>query len=160
MTFNEPEYLKLIFLLADTQQWLNNISKQAIAQLPISEKKNLFRKSYYLTIETLTHIIERHYYKIPRHPDAGKFHIPLPDILHHIREAYAVQPIPVAGCNNLQRIVQTEQPVGFDKNGQQANHITILTDTGGKIITAFPGLLESSKTHAGNTILFSPDSLS
>lgn len=139
LNFNEPEWLKLLFLLADTQTWLDDMAKEAFGRLPIPDKKRFLRKTYYLTISALAHIVERHYYKIPRYPNAGKFHIPLIEILHHIREAYSLPVTPVTGCLNFQRVLQTEQTIGFDKNGQPTNIITILTDAGGKIITAFPG---------------------
>ena len=137
--FNEPEWLKLLFLLADTQQWLDDMNKELFIQLPLPDKKRFQRKTYWLTPSALTHIIERHYYKIPRHPNTGKFHIPLIEILHHIREAFHLPATPVTGCGNFQRILQTEHSIGFDKYGQPTNIITILTDAGGKIITAFPG---------------------
>jgi hypothetical protein len=88
----------------------------------------------------LAHIIERHYYKINRYPHAGKFHISVIEILHDIRKAYILPVVPVPGCQNFQRIMQTQQSIGYDKNGQPASIITILTDAGGKIITAYPGL--------------------
>jgi hypothetical protein len=68
----------------------------AIMQLPMSNKKRLFRKTHYITISSLAHILERHYYKIPRHPDCGKFTIPIPDILSHLRDISieAGMPIP------------------------------------------------------------------
>ncbi|MFC0772557.1 hypothetical protein ACFEL9_06425 [Terrimonas sp. R1] len=44
---------------------------------------------------------------------------------------------------NFRRVITTEQPIGFDKAGQPTTTITILTDGGGKIITAFPGTLNT-----------------
>jgi hypothetical protein len=138
--FNEPEWLKLLFLLADTQAWLDDISREMFMHLPLENKKKFLRKNYYLSIPALAHILERHYYKIPRYLNTGKFHIPLTEILHHIREAQALHVTPANGSLNFQRIITTKQPIGFDKNGQPTNTIIILTDAGGKIITVFPGL--------------------
>jgi hypothetical protein len=103
--FNEEAWLKLIFLLSDTQDWLNEMVSGAVMQVPMNNKKRLFRKTYYITISSLAHILERHYYKIPRHPDSGKFTIPIPEILSHLRDISSV-----------------------------------LTDSGGRITTAFPGI--------------------
>ncbi|MFC0774282.1 hypothetical protein [Terrimonas alba] len=139
--FNEAEWLKLIFLMADTQVWVDDMVKEILRQLPLPDKKKLLRKNYYLCITSLAHILERHYYKIPRYPHTGKFHIPVAEILHHIREAHSLPVTPVNGSSNFQRVIRTEQPIGFDKNGQPASLITILTDAGGKIITAFPGTI-------------------
>ena len=135
--FSEQEWLKLLFLLSDTQEWLNDLNKALLNQLPIS-KKRFISKNYYLTVPVATHILERHYVKINRYPHAGKFNIPVIDILTYIRDAHDVTPVPIGG-SNLQRIVEAPDPVGHDKNGRETNIITIVTDAGGKIITAFPG---------------------
>lgn len=142
-TFNEPEWIKLLFLLADTQQWVNNLCQQTFHALPLEKKEKLQRKTYHLGPTALAHIIERHYYKIPRHPGTGKFNIALPVILQHIREAGSIEPIPVAGSLHLQRLYKAAEPVGFDKNGEPTAAITIITDAGGAIITAFPGTLQN-----------------
>lgn len=138
--FNEAEWLKLIFLLADTQEWIEDMSMEAFRHIPVENKKKFIRKSYYLSVKTLAHIIERHYYKIPRYPHAGKFHITVCEILQHIRDAYKTPASSAPGCLNFQRTLQTPHAIGFDKNGQPAYCITILTDAGGRIITAFPGV--------------------
>lgn len=143
MPFNEPQFLKLIFSLADTQQWLDGIIKETLSQLPEIKSRKLMQQDYYLSITALAHILERHYYKIPRHPAAGKFHMEIVEILHCIREAKSIPPIPVAGCNNRQRIIHTAQPVGFDQNGQSTSTVTIITNQAGNIITAFPGTLHA-----------------
>ena len=140
MNFNEPEWLKLIFLLSDTQVWVDDMVKETLRQLPLPGKKKFLCKNYYLCVTALAHILERHYYKVPRYPYTGKFHIPVIEILHHLREAHSLPVTPISGCLNFQRTIKTEQPIGFDKHGQPTNLITILTDGGGKIITAFPGL--------------------
>jgi len=139
--FNEAQWLKLVFLLADTQQWINDMARDAFLQLPVTDKKKCFRKNYYLTAEAMAHIIERHYYKINRHPQTGKFHIPVTEIVQLIRDAAELPVSPVPGSLHLQRSLQVDPVIGYDKDGNPANNITIITDTGGKIISAFPGSL-------------------
>jgi hypothetical protein len=139
--FNEQEWLRLLYLLADTQTWIDDMAKECFRQLPVADKKKFLRKTYYLTAPALVHILERHYYKINRYPHAGKFHIPVIEILHYIREAYSAPPSPVCGSLNFQRTIHAESSIGHDKNGNATNAITILTDAGGKIITAYPGPL-------------------
>ena len=136
LPFPESEWLKLLFLLAESEQMLNDLHKQLFDQLPVS-KKRFIRKRYYLTVAVLAHIMERHYYKIERYPGASKFHIPVADILNHIRQGYALTPVPAG--DNFQRTIEAESPVGYDRSGNETNVVTILTDGGGKIITAFPG---------------------
>lgn len=101
--FNESEWIRLIFLLADTQQWLGQLCRNAICQLPLENKKAFFRRSCYCSVTALADILERHYYKIPRHPEAGKFHIPVTVILHLIREASRLPASPVPGSCHFQR---------------------------------------------------------
>lgn len=152
--FNESEWLKLIFLLADTQSWMNDLAKEAFRQLPVPNKKKFLQKNYYLSITALAHILERHYYKIPRYPHTGKFHISVSEILHYIREGHSVAASPVNGCLNFQRLIKAQQPIGFDNNGQPTDYITILTDSGGKIITAFPGLCLQARKTPNDQIVF------
>ena len=137
-TFNESEWIKLIFLLSDTEQWVDDLCRKAFAELPV-DKKKLFKKDYYLTASSLAHILERHYYKINRHPQTGKFNIPVIDILEHIRSAYAATPTLMYGSCNFCRVFDTGEAIGFDKNGQPETCITVITDRGGRIVTAFPG---------------------
>jgi hypothetical protein len=139
INFNEAQWLKLVFLLADTQQWINDMARDAFLQLPVTDKKKCFRKNYYLTAEAMAHILERHYYKINRHPQTGKFHIPVTDIVQLVRDAAELPTSPVPGNLNFQRTLQTANTIGNDKDGNATNTVTIITDAGGKIITAFPG---------------------
>ena len=138
--FNEDEWLKLIFLLSDTQDWLNEMVSGAVMQVPMNNKKRLFRKTYYITISSLAHILERHYYKIPRHPDSGKFTIPIPEILSHLRDIASEPGTPIPGSLDMQRMVNVNKTVGFDRNGLPTTYISVLTDSGGRITTAFPGI--------------------
>jgi hypothetical protein len=136
-TFNEAEWIKLVFLLADTQAWVDDLARSCFVQLPL-DKKKLFKKDYYLTAATMAHIIERHYYKVNRHPQTGKFHIPLLEILEYMRSAYAIDPVPVNGSCNCCRVLDTGTGIGLDKEGSPAPCIAVITDKGGRIDTAFP----------------------
>lgn len=142
-SFNEGEWLKLLFLISDTQDWLNNLAYGAMLQIPIRDRRQLFRKTYYLSATALTHIVERHYYKIMRYPATSKFTIPLTEILSHLREACNAPIIPVPGSMNFQRTIDTGNIIGFDRDNLPSSFITIVTDGGGRIATAFPGSFKS-----------------
>jgi hypothetical protein len=137
--FNEQDWLKLLFLLNDTQNWLDEMCREAIYQLPVNEKRKFRRKSYYLTIPAIAHILEKHYNKIPRYPQAAKFTLTVVEILNYIRDAYSLPVTTVPGTLNYQRIVDAGQHIGYDRSGLSVQIRTIITDAGGKIITAFPG---------------------
>ena len=138
--FNEDQWLKILFLLADTHEWINDMSRDIFMQLPITEKIQCFRKTYYLTAPAMAHIIQRHYFKINCHPQVGKFHIPVIEIVQLIRDAAQLPTTQVAGSSNFQRSMHTAEIIGYDKDGIPTKIITIITDTGGRIITAFPGI--------------------
>jgi len=138
--FNEEAWVKLIFLLSDTQDWLNELANGAVMQVPIKNKKRFLRKTYYLTVSSLAHILERHFYKIPRHPETSKFTIPVPEILSYLRDISAEPGIPIAGSLDLRRVVNVGKVIGFDRDQLPTTYISVLTDSGGRITTAFPGI--------------------
>ena len=141
--YNEASYIKLLFLLSDTHAWLKDMENGLLQQLPLEgSRKNLFRKSYFLTVTAMAHIVERHYHKIQRHPGTGKFTIELPDILHWIREAKTAEPGLIQTTHNFHRWLDTQQTIGFDKHGVSTTIITVITTADGMIKTAFPGRME------------------
>ncbi|MCF3110990.1 hypothetical protein LL912_19545 [Niabella sp. CC-SYL272] len=140
--FNEAQWLQVLFLLADTQCWLQQSQEQLIWQLPVKNRKKLLRKNWYLSAKALAHILERHYYKVPRHPLASKFTLSIPAIAAAIRDAYQQPPAPVPDSELLQRVWDTGAPVGYDTTGRVVNILTVITDAAGEIITAFPGIID------------------
>lgn len=135
---NELEFIKLLFLLSDTQQWLTQMSHDLFTQMPNTSR--LKQKTYYLSVTAFAHIIERHYYRIERHPGTGKFSIPIHDIIHHIREAKEEQSHPLPGTLNSYRTKNTGTIIGHERTGTPTSIITVITCPAGTIITAFPGL--------------------
>jgi hypothetical protein len=115
------------------------MEKDVLYQLPLPDKCKLFRKTYYLSASALAHILERHYFKISRHPACGKFTIDIPAIVHWIKETFFSEPLPIQGSLNFRRSIDTNTLIGFDKEGQQTTFITVITEPGGAVKTAFPG---------------------
>ena len=139
--FNETQWLQALFLLADTQSWLQQMQEGLIWQLPVKHRKKLLRKGSYLSSKALAHILERHYYKVPRHPLTGKFTIPIPQIVACIRDACRQPPRPVPRSRNQQRVWDAGTPVGYDPAGNSVTTVTVIASTSGEIITAFPGAM-------------------
>jgi hypothetical protein len=137
--FNEYEWLKMLFMLSDMQTWLSEMEKDLFMRQPSVKKKKLFQKTYYLTASSFAHIIERHYYKIPRHIGAAKFTITLPEILDWLRTAFQETAFRPPGSSNYIRELDAGSDIGFDRSGNNTSILTVITDAGGKIITAFPG---------------------
>src|SRR5258706_9172754 len=125
---NEDQWLNILFLISDTQTWLNELQARLIYQLPVKNKKKLLQRSHYLTAPALAHILERHYFKIPRYPNAGKFIIPIADIVRCIRDTVDQPAVPVPNSGNLQRISDTGQHIGFDQYGRDTKIITLGSD--------------------------------
>lgn len=135
---NESELLRMLMLLADTQAWLNEMGLQHMHQLHPQGIKLLQGKQYRLSISALAHIVERHYYKTMRHPGTGKFDISLVAIVDHLKEAATAEPVPVKGSTNMKRCLYLNDPIGFNKQGEPAYSMVIVTDVTGSIITAYP----------------------
>lgn len=136
---NEAEWTKMIFLLADMQEWMDTLFRSAISELEIKERKKLFRNQYHITPVSLAHILERHYYKIARFPGCGKFTISVPEILHWIKEGSRVQPTEMKGSVNTIRTLDTLAMIGHDRHTAPTTILTIITDNCGTVKTAFPG---------------------
>lgn len=137
--FDEEQWLKLIFLLGDTSKWIDEQQRLLLQFAPVEGSKKLHRKTFYLTAAAFAHIIERHYHKIQRHPCTAKFIIPVIDILACLRDSSSLPIEIVKGSINLQRILDTNRIIGYDRSGQNTSVVTVITDPGGRIITAFPG---------------------
>lgn len=152
MCFHESEWLRMLFLLSDTQAWLDDMAKTALMQLPVPDKRKFLRKTYYLSLPVLAHILERHYYRINRYPQAGKFTIPVTEILAFIREAHSLPATQLQGCLSFQRVMDAGKIIGFDQDGLPVRVLTILTDAAGRIITAFPGLRPQYDVKEGITM--------
>ena len=137
--FNEAEWLRLLFLLNDTHEWVQDMERNILYQLPLDNKCKLFRKTYYLSVTALAHLLEKHYYKISRHPGCSKFTITIPEIVHYIREAFHADTSPACSSLNFQRSMDTGTVIGFTKDGTETTFITVITDPGGGVVTAYPG---------------------
>jgi hypothetical protein len=139
--YQESQWIRILFLLSDTSAWLAAQQKDLFKQLQLPGAKQLFRNNYYLSAPAFAHIVERHYHQMVRHPLAAKFTIPIPDILHWIKEAATqnVQLLPTTG--NYYRSLNTQTNIGYDCNGAPATVITVITTPAGLIQTAFPGII-------------------
>lgn len=137
--FDEEQWLKLVFFLADTSKWIDEQQRLLFQLVPVDGSKKLHRKTFYLSAAAFAHIIERHYYKIQRHPCTAKFTIPIMDILACLRDSSFQSTEVVKGTINLQRVLDTDRIIGYDRSGQNTSVVTVITDPGGRIITAFPG---------------------
>jgi hypothetical protein len=138
-TFNEAEWLKILFLLSDTDVWLHGMEKRLLYTVPFKGKSKLLKTDFYITASSLAHILERHYYKIARHPEASKFTVSVAEILELIRQAKVCPVIPIPGRNRFYRIMDAEKVIGIDTNGSNTATLAVVTDAGGHIITAYPG---------------------
>lgn len=136
--FNEEQWLPVLFLLADTQTWLQQLQEGLIHQLPVKNHKKLLRKSWYLSVKALAHILERHYHKVARHPLAGKFTIPIPAIVAAIKDVYQQPAQQLGQSGHWQRVRDMGCTIGYNSRGQPVSTITVITDAAGEIITAFP----------------------
>jgi len=139
---NEPELIRLLFTLADIEQWLSDLTSATLSHVPNLGKKKLQKHDYYLSITALAHILERHYHKIQRHPGAGKFCIPVSSILVYIKQAKDCPQHKAPNHSGSYRILLCDTIIGFDQQGNNTSHLTVITDAKGNILTAFPEKFE------------------
>lgn len=145
-SLNESELIRLLYTLADIQQWISDLSSAALSHIPHMGKKKLQKLDYYLSVSALVHILERHYYKIQRHPGAGKFCIAIESILQYIRQAKECQQHKAPNHSGSYRILECDTIIGYDQQGHNTTYLTVFTDVKGNILTAFPGKFEPTKT--------------
>ena len=139
--FNEAQWLRILFLIADTEQWLQQLHKDIFYQLPLKQHKKLLRNNWYLSASVLAHILERHYAPMARHPGAGKFTISVELIVFIIKEAFAAEAKPVPQSCYYQRVWDAGSIVGYNVAGSATQVVTVIADAAGRIITAFPGVI-------------------
>ena len=125
---------------SDTIAWIQEMEKNILYQLPVADKSKLLRKTYYLSATSLVHLLEKHYYKIARHPGCGKFTIHIANIVYWIKEAGCIEPQSITGSLNFKRCMDTGTVIGYTREGESTTFITVITEAGGTIKTAFPGL--------------------
>lgn len=147
--FDEEEWIRLLFLVSDLQEWLEDLEKRLFCVVPVNGKKNLFRKDFYLTAKSFAHIIERHYHKIARHPEAGKFTIPVPHILDLLKQTRAIPTTPIPGRDGLERVIDTARIIGYDRAGKNTSLMTLISHPKGRLETAFPGVMERKNGNIG-----------
>lgn len=143
--YSEPELIRLLYALADIQQWISELSSAALSQVPHMGKKKLQKIDYYLSVSALVHILERHYHKIQRHPGAGKFCISISSILDYIGQAKDCTQQKAINHSGSYRILLCDTIIGFDQEGRSTSWLTVFTDIKGNITTAFPGKFEPNE---------------
>lgn len=136
-TFREEEFIAHINNLYRLQNEINKLSKRAMWLIPGDRQTRFFPSTYYLTAVALSHILDRHYFKVPRYPDKSKFTIPVPEIVRYIRMAFLVPDEPISGLQR-HRIMPTGVTIGRSHDGRPCQHIAVISDVYGYIRTAYP----------------------
>lgn len=135
--FCEDEFITLINTLHRSRKELDSLSRRIMWMIPGDRKTRFFPSSYFLTAIALSHILDRHFYKVPRYPEKSKFTIPIPEIVRLIRLAYLQPAEPMVGhCR--QRILPAGMVIGRNHDGRPCRHIKVVSDLYGFIRTAYP----------------------
>lgn len=135
--FQEEEFIAHINNLYRIQKEIGKLSKRAMWLIPGDRQNRFFPSTYYLTAVALSHILDRHFYKVPRYPDKSKFTIPVQEIVRYIRLAFLVPDEPIIGMRR-QRIMETGVNIGRSHDGQLCQRIAVISDVYGYIRTAYP----------------------
>lgn len=101
------------------------------------KKARYFPSSYYLSAYGLSHILDRHYFKIDRYPAKAKFTVSVPEIVKFIRMGSTLPSEGIIGKSE-RRILHAGRIIGVSASGIPCKNITIITDAYGNIRTAYP----------------------
>lgn len=101
------------------------------------KKTRYFPSSYYLSAYGLSHILDRHYYKIDRYQAKAKFTVSVPEIVKIIRAGSSLPAEEITGKSE-RRILHVGRIIGVSATGMPCKNITIITDAYGNIRTAYP----------------------
>jgi hypothetical protein len=66
--------------------------------------------------------------------------IDIANIVYWIKEAFHTEPQSISGSLNFKRCMDAGTVIGYNREGEPTTFITVITDAGGTIKTAFPGL--------------------
>jgi hypothetical protein len=83
-----------------------------------------------------------YYHKIARHPEAGKFTMPVPDLLTLLKQSRHLPTTPIPGRDGIYREVDVGKIIGYDRAGKNTSFVTLISHPQGRIETAFPGIIE------------------
>jgi hypothetical protein len=62
------------------------------------------------------------------------------DVVRLVKAAEATSPVKQLFGKNIERVVDAGRPIGMDRaTGQLTNIYTVITDSAGELVTAFPG---------------------
>jgi hypothetical protein len=135
--FSEDDFISVLNNTHRIRQQIDGLSKRLMWLIAEDKKTRYFPASYYLSAYGLSHILDRHYFKIERYPDKAKFTIPVVDIVKYIRMAFVIQPQETTRKGEL-RILDAGKIIGVSATGIPCQNITIITDVNGYIRTAYP----------------------
>jgi len=136
---DELALVKQLYLLGEIQRWINEVSGDLINYVPSPQSKGSIKDGIYLTAAALYNILTEHHHKIQKLSGNARFTIPVVDILMFLREA-AQEPVSeVAGTMLFQTIINTGKMIGYDRNNFPTCFFTIISEPGGKVVTAYPG---------------------
>ncbi|MBO9659080.1 MAG: hypothetical protein J7527_09670 [Chitinophagaceae bacterium] len=135
--FHEAEFIYHINNMFRMKKELDGLAKRVMWMVPGGKQTRYFPSSYYLSAFTLSHILDRHYHKVPRHPEKSKFTIPIPEIVKYIRMAFPQPTGPLIGhCR--ERILPTGLTIGWNEEQEPCQSIKVVSDLYGNIRTAYP----------------------
>lgn len=135
--FNEDDFISVLNNTHRIRQQVDHLSKRLMWLIAEDMKTRYFPASYYLSAYGLSHILDRHYYKIDRYHDKAKFTIPVAEIVKFIRLGSSLPAEEITGKSE-RRILHVGRIIGVSATGMPCKNITIITDAYGNIRTAYP----------------------
>lgn len=135
--FNEDDFISVLNNTHRIRQQVDQLSKRLMWLIAEDLKTRYFPASYYLSAYSLSHILDRHYYKFDRYHDKAKFTISVSEIVKYIRMGATVHAERIPGKSEC-RIINAGRVIGMSASGTPCRYISIITDAYGYIRTAYP----------------------
>lgn len=136
--FNEDEFLAILFSVQRLRYDADRCANKLVRVIPGNLRTKYFPSSYCLTGYGLAHILDKHFYKVNRFPDASKFTIPITEIVRLIRLGFLRGEKESTKTGGTMRVLEVGKVIGVCKDGCLTRKMAIVTDGNGQIRSAYP----------------------
>ncbi len=161
MDFDDASWLRMIYLISETQAWLNQLETYSFHRLPFTGRHRLTQQGFRLSATVLARVADRcTHAKQP--PKPGWFSVPVMELLPLLIRLNSARPerLDPRGKGNersradddprtdgnalFTRTLDTAGIIGMDRRGLATSMLTVIQDSSGRILAVLPGMAPHS----------------